>query len=64
MNREGRDIIRAKSRVLILRAARTSLRIRPIRTKRTILNSVGGKGIWAWVFKAETTEPEDKEEGQ
>lgn len=64
MNREGRDIIRAKSRVLILRAARTSLRIRPIRAKRTTLNSVGGKGICFWLSKAETTVPEDKEEGQ
>uniref|UniRef100_A0A673TZ55 Uncharacterized protein n=1 Tax=Suricata suricatta TaxID=37032 RepID=A0A673TZ55_SURSU len=35
LNREGRDIIRAKRSVLIPRAARTSLRIRPIRAKRT-----------------------------
>lgn len=61
LNREGRDIIRAKRRVLIPRAARTSLRIRPIRAKRTILKSVGGKGMWSWCSKAEIIVPEEEE---
>uniref|UniRef100_A0A8C6GAH7 Uncharacterized protein n=1 Tax=Mus spicilegus TaxID=10103 RepID=A0A8C6GAH7_MUSSI len=59
LKREGRDIINAKRSVLIPRAARTSLRIRPIRAKRTILKSVGGKTLL--FSKPETKVPREGE---
>lgn len=53
LNREGRDIIRVKRRVLIFRVVRISFRIRLIRIKRIILKSVGGKRMCFCFFKVE-----------